>query len=85
MEIPEPAEYPQIAESLALKEPFDKLWTTAVQFQDYYDTWTKGPVLGLDAEVVAEEVTLHSLLNSYIAKGRVYLPQKGFFNNLFLY
>jgi len=56
LEIPEPTQYPQIAESVLLKEPFDKLWTTAVRFQERYDTWTKGPILGLNAEEVAEEV-----------------------------
>ena len=39
-----------------MKEPFDKLWNTAVRFQEKYDAWTKGPILGLNAEEVAEEV-----------------------------
>ena len=56
LEIPEPTQYPQIVQSLTLKEPFDNLWNTAVRFQERYDTWTKGPILGLDAEEVAEEV-----------------------------
>ena len=56
LEIPEPTQYPQIAESMLMKEPFDKLWNTAVRFQERYDTWTKGPILGLNAEEVAEEV-----------------------------
>ena len=57
LEIPEPTQYPQIAQSVSLKEPFDNLWNTAVRFQERYDTWTKGPILGLDAEEVAEEVS----------------------------
>ena len=58
LEVPEPTQYPQIAESLLMKEPFDKLWNTAVRFQERYDTWTKGPILGLNAEEVAEEVQI---------------------------
>jgi hypothetical protein len=56
LEVPEPTQYPQIADSMLMKEPFDKLWNTAVRFQEKYDTWTKGPILGLNAEEVAEEV-----------------------------
>ena len=39
------------------KEPFDKLWSVAVQFHHQYDKWMNGPLLDVDAEKVEEEVT----------------------------
>ncbi|XP_038073730.1 dynein heavy chain 3, axonemal-like isoform X4 [Patiria miniata] len=39
-----------------MKEPFDKLWQTAVQFHQQYDKWMNGPLLEVDAELVEEEV-----------------------------
>ena len=39
-----------------MKEPFDKLWQTAVQFHQQYDKWMNGPLLEVDAEQVEEEV-----------------------------
>ncbi|XP_033642613.1 dynein heavy chain 3, axonemal-like [Asterias rubens] len=38
------------------KEPFDKLWSVAVQFHHQYDKWMNGPLLDVDAEKVEEEV-----------------------------
>ncbi|XP_022099330.1 dynein heavy chain 3, axonemal-like isoform X3 [Acanthaster planci] len=39
-----------------MKEPFYKLWQTAVQFHQQYDNWMNGPLLEVDAELVEEEV-----------------------------
>lgn len=49
--------YPQIQEFIIQKEPFDKLWTTAVTFHQHYDKWMNGPLLNVNAEVVEEEVS----------------------------
>ncbi|MEE6480199.1 hypothetical protein FKM82_012486 [Ascaphus truei] len=46
----------QIQEICKLKEPYDKLWTTAVHFNNYYDKWMNGPLLKVNAEEVEEEV-----------------------------
>ena len=55
-----------------MKEPFDKLWNTAVRFQERYDTWTKGPILGLNAEEVAEEVRV-LIFKSKVLKSNIHL------------
>lgn len=49
-------QYPQIQDFIVQKEPFDKLWTTAVHFHVQYDKWMNGPLLNVNAEVVEEEV-----------------------------
>lgn len=49
--------YPQIQELLAKKEPFDKLWKTAVEFQTKHDQWMNGPLLNVNAEIVEDEVS----------------------------
>ena len=49
-------QYPQIQDFIVQKEPFDKLWTTAVHFHAQYDKWMNGPLLNVNAEVVEEEV-----------------------------
>nr|XP_039250666.1 dynein heavy chain 3, axonemal-like [Styela clava] len=49
-------QYPQIQELLSRKEPFDKLWRTAVDFYSKYDQWMNGPLLKVNAEIVEEEV-----------------------------
>lgn len=51
--------YPQIQEFIIQKEPFDKLWSTAVHFHSQYDKWMNGPVLNVNAEVVEEEVCFY--------------------------
>ena len=49
-------QYPQIQEFAIQKEPFDKLWSTAVHFHSQYDKWMNGPLLNVNAETVEEEV-----------------------------
>lgn len=41
---------------LVAKEPYEKLWTAAVKFRDYYEKWMNGPLLEVNAEEVEEEV-----------------------------
>lgn len=48
--------YPQIQDFIVQKEPFDKLWSTAVHFHAQYDKWMNGPLLNVNAETVEEEV-----------------------------
>uniref|UniRef100_H3ANA7 AAA+ ATPase domain-containing protein n=1 Tax=Latimeria chalumnae TaxID=7897 RepID=H3ANA7_LATCH len=48
--------YHQIQDIIDAKEPFEKLWATAVQFNTYYDRWMNGPVLQVGAEEVEEQV-----------------------------
>ena len=51
--------YPQIQELISKKEPFDKLWRTAVDFYAKYDQWMNGPLLNVNAEIVEEEVSIY--------------------------
>ncbi|KAM4746905.1 dynein axonemal heavy chain 3-like [Rhinophrynus dorsalis] len=48
--------FDQIQEIYKLKEPYEKLWTTALQFTTYYEKWMNGPILQVNAEEVEEEV-----------------------------
>jgi len=38
-------QYPQIQLLVASKEPFDRLWKTALQFNNSYDEWLNGKFL----------------------------------------
>ncbi|KAL4226016.1 hypothetical protein ACF0H5_014003 [Mactra antiquata] len=63
--------YPQIQEFLIQKEPFDKLWSTAVNFHQQYDKWMNGPLLNVNAEIVEEEVqvlwkTVYKLMKNFM-------------------
>ncbi|ESO88893.1 hypothetical protein LOTGIDRAFT_125424 [Lottia gigantea] len=48
--------YNDIIDLIGMKEPFDKLWSTAVTFHDQYEKWMNGPLLEVIAEEVEEEV-----------------------------
>eukprot|EP00062_Callorhinchus_milii_P022724 gi/632980863/ref/XP_007907272.1/ PREDICTED: dynein heavy chain 3, axonemal-like [Callorhinchus milii] len=48
--------YPQIQNIINSKEPFDRLWKTAVQFNTHYDKWLNGSLLQVNAEEVEREV-----------------------------
>ena len=50
------SEYALIQEMIYRKEPFDKLWKTAVTFHSYHDKWMNGPLIEVNAEEVEEEV-----------------------------
>ncbi|XP_067915582.1 dynein axonemal heavy chain 3-like [Heterodontus francisci] len=48
--------YHQIQNIINAKEPFEKLWKIAVQFNLHYDKWMNGPLLQVNAEEVEQEV-----------------------------
>ena len=45
-------EYQQLNELNKMLEPYNNLWTTAINFQRAYPTWLEGPFLELSAEQV---------------------------------
>ncbi|XP_059151071.1 dynein axonemal heavy chain 3-like [Physella acuta] len=49
-------EYHQIEDIAARKEPYEKLWSTAVTFHQVHDKWMNGPLLEVNAEDVEEGV-----------------------------
>ncbi|XP_052058680.1 dynein axonemal heavy chain 3-like isoform X1 [Mytilus californianus] len=48
--------YNEIQEIAAAKEPYEKLWSTAVKFRAQHKTWMKSPVIKVNSEEVEEEV-----------------------------
>lgn len=62
--------YPQIQELVIRKEPYDKLWRTAVDFYAKYDQWMNGPLLNVNAEIVEEEVgrSSYTILTMVVTK-----------------
>ncbi|KAI8840277.1 hypothetical protein BC829DRAFT_446998 [Chytridium lagenaria] len=50
--------YPQRKQILAALEPYQALYTTAVNFQKSYKKWMDGNLLELDAEVIEAEVDM---------------------------
>ncbi|KAM8971996.1 dynein axonemal heavy chain 3-like [Pelodytes ibericus] len=48
--------YNQIEDICKVKEPYEKLWSTAVHFTTCYDKWMNGPLLKVNAEEVQEEL-----------------------------
>ena len=62
--------FPQIQMAIRLKEPYDKLWETAVDFHEKHDVWMNGPFLNLNAEQVEDDVgtmwrTMHKLSRTF--------------------
>ncbi|XP_041348477.1 dynein heavy chain 3, axonemal-like isoform X2 [Gigantopelta aegis] len=49
-------EYEKLVRLQFMKEPFDKLWHTAVTFHTEHDKWMNGPILAVNAEDVEEGV-----------------------------
>ncbi|XP_063710592.1 dynein axonemal heavy chain 3-like [Symsagittifera roscoffensis] len=75
--------FPVINEIVALKDPFEKLWTNSLNFHNSHEKWMNGAFLGLDSEVITEEVgnmwrTLYKLSKSLQDQGpqRVAVQQK---------
>ena len=54
-------EYEKLIKLQLMKEPFDKLWHTAVTFHTEHDKWMNGPILEVNAEVVEEEVGITNI------------------------
>lgn len=50
-------QYGQIQSITTAREPYEKLWRTAVTFHKEHDSWMNGPLLKVNAEVVDEEVS----------------------------
>ncbi|XP_078276213.1 dynein axonemal heavy chain 3-like [Rhinoraja longicauda] len=48
--------YHQIQSIINAKEPFEKLWRTALQFNLHHDKWMNGSMLQVNAEEVEQEV-----------------------------
>lgn len=59
-------EYNLIGEIAVRKEPYDKLWSTAVTFHQAHDKWMNGPLLEVNAEDVEEGV--RHLIDSFPQK-----------------
>jgi hypothetical protein len=51
-------EFVAIQEIMAIKDPFDKLWTTAHKLNKLQEKWNEGPMLDLDPDDVEVEVRL---------------------------
>ena len=49
-------EYPQLNELHKALEPYNSLWTTAINFQRAYPTWLEGPFMELSPEQVEADV-----------------------------
>ncbi len=48
--------FPQIQVAIRLKEPYDKLWKTSIEFHEKHEEWMYGPFVDLNAEQVEEDV-----------------------------
>ncbi|XP_065898705.1 dynein axonemal heavy chain 3-like isoform X2 [Dysidea avara] len=62
--------FPQVQVLTSSKEPFERLWNTALEFHEKHDIWMNGPFLKLDAEKVEEEQdnmwrTMHKLSKGF--------------------
>ncbi|KAI4817445.1 hypothetical protein KUCAC02_010846 [Chaenocephalus aceratus] len=65
----EQRDFPQVQTLIADKQPFEQLWTTALNFQCMSEEWINGPFLQLDAEKISDELdimwrTMHKLTKS---------------------
>ncbi|XP_076154944.1 dynein axonemal heavy chain 3 [Alosa pseudoharengus] len=52
----EQSQFPQLQAVMSAKQPFDQLWTTALNFQNNSDVWMKGSFQHLNAEQITEEL-----------------------------
>ncbi|XP_034748215.1 dynein heavy chain 3, axonemal isoform X1 [Etheostoma cragini] len=62
----EQTQFPELQTLIADKQPYEQLWTTALNFQSMSEEWMNGPFLHLDAEKISEELdvmwrTMHKL------------------------
>ena len=48
--------FPKMAEIMATKDPYEKLWTTAWQFHTSHEQWMNGSFINLNAETISDEV-----------------------------
>ncbi|XP_031567893.1 dynein heavy chain 3, axonemal-like [Actinia tenebrosa] len=53
----EPTQFPILQTMLAYKEPYEKLWKTALTFNNKHEAWLNGPFVEINAEEVEEEIS----------------------------
>lgn len=58
-------QYGQIQAITTAREPYEKLWRTAVTFHKEHDSWMNGPLLKVNAEVVDDEVSWEIISCAY--------------------
>ncbi|XP_072168572.1 dynein axonemal heavy chain 3-like [Diadema setosum] len=71
----QPSQFPQLQQMFQNKQPYDSLWNTALNFHTKYEEWLNGPFLGLNAEVVTEEVD--SMFRTMYKLSRSFSDQQG--------
>nr|XP_046272658.1 dynein axonemal heavy chain 3 isoform X3 [Scatophagus argus] len=64
------SQFPMLQTLIADKQPYEQLWTTALNFQSMSEEWMNGPFLHLDAEKISDELdvmwrTMHKLTKSF--------------------
>ncbi|XP_030626002.1 dynein heavy chain 3, axonemal [Chanos chanos] len=52
----EQSQFPMLQTLMANKQPFDQLWTTALNFHSNSEIWMNGPFLELNAEQISDEL-----------------------------
>jgi dynein heavy chain len=60
--------FPKLQEIIVAKDPYEKLWNTAWQFYTSYEQWMNGPFLGLNAEVLSDDVCIQSIKGNVLDK-----------------
>ncbi|KAK3717325.1 hypothetical protein QZH41_011557, partial [Actinostola sp. cb2023] len=53
----QPTQFPILQSMLAYKEPYDKLWKTALSFNNKHEAWLNGPFTNINAEEVEEDIS----------------------------
>ncbi|XP_057310450.1 dynein axonemal heavy chain 3-like isoform X2 [Hydractinia symbiolongicarpus] len=53
----EVTQFSTLAGIMAIKEPYDRLWRTALQFNNSYDEWMNGPFININAENVEDSIS----------------------------
>uniref|UniRef100_A0A3Q3EKF3 Dynein axonemal heavy chain 3 n=1 Tax=Labrus bergylta TaxID=56723 RepID=A0A3Q3EKF3_9LABR len=66
----EQSQFPMVQTLIADKQPYEQLWTIALNFQTMSEEWMNGPFRLLDAEKISEELdtmwrTMHKLTKSF--------------------
>ncbi|EDV27935.1 uncharacterized protein TRIADDRAFT_52992 [Trichoplax adhaerens] len=65
-----PSAFPQLSVMFATKDPYDKLWKTALEFYTKHEIWMNGSFLELDADKITEDFetmwhTIHRLSRTF--------------------
>ena len=53
----EPSQYPVLQSIVNYKEPYDKLWRTALDFYNKHEQWMNGDFTSINGEAVEEDIT----------------------------